>query len=361
MATVKRIPVYGTYPNCTKEGDFKYFEFPRRDKPPRRGLYRLEQHKFNPEWNSRFVLLINYHISKKTYDIVPMLHSGNHFEPPGGQGGIHGLAFDDYRLRVATSAENNNEVAVYHVPDFKPAFIGEARTHDVFMSCSRDGTIAAWDTRGTPEAVTRMVNQQSVIQSPPLLVREGKNADRMRAILYNPFFEEIVAISLNGRIHTFDAQRGLMQRYTASLPHKLDNVCLSMSEDHMMYGVGSKSNASLIDARCLRAITRIPARHHGCGIRSINVYDSFVSLGTGMGVMMFWDIRAGKYLEATANVGKAITLKTSTGYVAPHADFNAEYTPAVYAHGFDSTGTRLFAAGGPLNVQQKGNYLAVWQ
>ena len=36
------------------------------------------------------------------------------------------------------------------------------------------------------------------------------------------------------------------------------------------------------------------------------------------------------------------------------------YSPAVYTHCYDESGTRLFAAGGPLAVEKKGNYAAVW-
>ena len=36
------------------------------------------------------------------------------------------------------------------------------------------------------------------------------------------------------------------------------------------------------------------------------------------------------------------------------------YSPAVYTHSYDESGTRLFAAGGPLAVEKKGNYAAVW-
>lgn len=41
--------------------------------------------------------------------------------------------------------------------------------------------------------------------------------------------------------------------------------------------------------------------------------------------------------------------------------FNVKYVPAIYTHCYDSTGMRLFAAGGPLPATLVGNYAGVWQ
>jgi len=37
------------------------------------------------------------------------------------------------------------------------------------------------------------------------------------------------------------------------------------------------------------------------------------------------------------------------------------YPNAIYTHQYDSTGTRLFAAGGPLPAGLWGNYGGLWQ
>jgi hypothetical protein len=36
------------------------------------------------------------------------------------------------------------------------------------------------------------------------------------------------------------------------------------------------------------------------------------------------------------------------------------YAPAIYTHCYDESGTRLFAAGGPLAVERQGNYASLW-
>ena len=40
---------------------------------------------------------------------------------------------------------------------------------------------------------------------------------------------------------------------------------------------------------------------------------------------------------------------------------NQKYLPAIYTHCYDTSGTRLFAAGGPLQCGLKGNYIGLWQ
>lgn len=40
---------------------------------------------------------------------------------------------------------------------------------------------------------------------------------------------------------------------------------------------------------------------------------------------------------------------------------HVKYVPAIYTHCYDSSGTRLFAAGGPLPATLVGNYAGIWQ
>lgn len=49
------------------------------------------------------------------------------------------------------------------------------------------------------------------------------------------------------------------------------------------------------------------------GIHSVSFQDNILTLGTGVGEIMFYDLRAGKYLEIV-NTAKAVTLKTSHSF-----------------------------------------------
>ncbi|XP_029341223.1 DDB1- and CUL4-associated factor 12-like [Acyrthosiphon pisum] len=86
------------------------------------------------------------------------------------------------------------------------------------------------------------------------------------------------------------------------------------------------------------------------GIRSLSFQDNIITIGTGVGVIIFYDIRAAKYLESSINSSRAVVLKTSRGYVYPDEDFMVDqgfqqvnYTPAIYTHCYDYSGTRLFS------------------
>jgi len=150
------------------------------------------------------------------------------------------------------------------------------------------------------------------------------------------------------------------------LPHTLENVCLSTDEECQMYAVGSKAHTDLLDSRTLQSVRKIPSRNSGCGIRSVSFKGNILTIGTGIGLMLFWDLRACKFLESTMNSNRAVTLKASRGWVQRDDTFmdafqNQKYFPAIYTHCYDTSGTRLFAAGGPLQCGLKGNYIGLWQ
>ena len=86
--------------------------------------------------------------------------------------------------------------------------------------------------------------------------------------------------------------------------------------------------------------------------------------------MLFWDLRAGKFLESTMNSNRVVHLEASRGWVKRDDQewlYNLynypsqKYLPAIYTHCYDSSGTRLFAAGGPLFSDLLGNYIGLWQ
>lgn len=56
-------------------------------------------------------------------------------------------------------------------------------------------------------------------------------------------------------------------------------------------------------------------RYSGCGIRSASFQGSVLTIGTGLGMLMFYDVRAQKYLESSINSNRTVVLKASKGYV----------------------------------------------
>lgn len=108
-----------------------------------------------------------------------------------------------------------------------------------------------------------------------------------------------------------------------------------MQDERNLYAVGSKSHVSLLDACTLKLVCEIPSEQAGCSIRSTSFNNDVLTIGTGMGTVMFYDIRARKYMEqyhisnnaeeppVKQNVAK---LSTSQGYVVSAILFYASMT-----------------------------------
>lgn len=104
------------------------------------------------------------------------------------------------------------------------------------------------------------------------------------------------------------------QKLSRKLPNCQDNVCIAC-QPHGLYAVGCRSYTLLLDPRTLQAVKKIASRYSGCGIRSASFQDNTLTVGTGLGMLMFYDVRAGKYLESSINASRTVVLKASKGYV----------------------------------------------
>jgi DDB1- and CUL4-associated factor 12 len=51
------------------------------------------------------------------------------------------------------------------------------------------------------------------------------------------------------------------------------------------------------------------------GIRSASFLGDILTIGTGVGVLMFYDLKASKYMESSLNQTRTVTLKASKGWV----------------------------------------------
>ena len=60
---------------------------------------------------------------------------------------------------------------------------------------------------------------------------------------------------------------------------------------------------------------KITSRNGQSNIRSVSFQGNILTIGNGNGVVLFWDVRAGKHLESTMNTNRAVSLKASRGWV----------------------------------------------
>jgi len=325
--------------------------------------------------------LMVYDVNSRFMDQIPSLQSSENSPiPPGQECGIHAIEINPSGTLLATGAKNANTIAVYRLPTLDPICVGENAHQDwifdltwlddqFLVSGSRDGTVALW--RITEEMVHQVISSDipSYVYARALTRKKCKTADKVRSMCFNARLSELAVISTNGFIHCWDGLR-FRQRMSKRLPHNKDNVCLTVNDDSQLYAVGSKAHTDLLDTRTLQAVKKITSRQNCLGIRSVSFRGNILTIGTAAGTLLFWDLRAGKFLESTMNSNRAVQLKTSRSWtrmdnyvmhgglpINPHD----KQIPAFYTHCYDHSGTRLFAAGGPLQADYNGNCIVLFQ
>jgi len=325
--------------------------------------------------------LMVYDVNSKFMDQIPSLQcSENSLAHDTQESGIHAIEINPSGTLLATGAKNANSIAVYRLPTLDPICVGENAHSDwifdltwlddqFLVSGSRDGTVALW--RITDELIEQVISSDipTYAYTKALVRKPCQMAEKVRSMCFNTRLSELAVISTNGFIHCWNGLR-FKQKMSKKLPHNKDNVCMAVNDDTQLYAVGSKAHTDLLDARTLQAVKKISSRQNCNGIRSVSFRGNILTIGTAVGTLLFWDLRAGKFLESTMNSNRVATLKASKGwlqrayedgYYGNMGDAGAKQAPAIYTHCYDQSGTRLFAAGGPLPVDWSGNFVALFQ
>ncbi|XP_013791561.1 DDB1- and CUL4-associated factor 12-like, partial [Limulus polyphemus] len=230
---------------------------------------------------------------------------------------------------------------------------------------SRDTKLALWRVRDDAfnQSGEEPLPKYHIVH--PLTIKSCKSADKVRALLFNDHCHELVALSLNAYLHLWDIST-FRQKTSRKLLFSQENVCLAQQQEKGIYVVGSRAHTSFFDNRTLRLIKSIPSKQERVSIRSLSFLGDLLTIGTGIGEIHFYDLRASDYLKQVDSSHQAF-LSTSKSWVYPDELIfqeylmNWEHNTAIYTHCYDTSGTRLFAAGGPLPASLQGSYAGIWQ
>ncbi|KAL8595843.1 hypothetical protein ACOMHN_012261 [Nucella lapillus] len=311
---------------------------------------------------------------------IPTLQSSEQSVAANQPCGIHGISINPSGSMLATGASNTNDIGIYRLPTFDPLFVGEgAHTDWVFdmewvddeflITGSRDNNMAMWridqseDESPAPRRACLYLPEHLV--TAPLVVKQCDKAQKVRALSINRKKKEMAVLSLNAFYHLWDIER-FTQVWSSRLPCGRENVCMAVNEDKNLYAIGSHSLITLVDSRKKLFNTINRERVMFQGIRSLSFKKDIVTIGTGLGQVLFFDVRAMRYLDDRNKERPGLCqLSVGQGWLREDENyrdifFGAAYPNAIYTHAYDDSGVRLFTAGGPLPAGLWGNYAGVW-
>jgi WD repeat-containing protein 40A len=290
--------------------------------------------------------------------------------------GIHSIAMNPSRTLLAVGAGKPNEtIQIFKLPTFDLVALLQGHDDMVFSvnwiddftltSGSRDKSLKVWRLgSGSNEILEFPLLHDINVFTPSMSLVEHK--EKVRDSVFNLNTRNLFTLSADGTVKIWDANMG---KTHSSIPlfHTHETVCLGLDQKDHLVAVGSQAHISLIDSRISKIVHTFESLDEGWGVRSLFSHQNLLSVGGGLGRISFYDLRAEDYLHWNTNEeGVQHSLESGKGWIFKDAIYNRHFhgvkiRNAIYTMAYDQEYSRLFTAGGPLQLNLKGSYVGLWQ
>ncbi|KAK3837236.1 MAG: WD40-repeat-containing domain protein [Linnemannia elongata] len=287
--------------------------------------------------------------------------------------GVRSLSINPSRTLLAIGAGDPFQVTIYSIPEYQPVGImyGHADlvfsltwvTDTVLVSGSRDGSMRVWSVDSPVMATLPSVTVPIEVRFPVLSREEEKT--KVRDLSLNKGTGQLMTLTTEGYVKLWDRE-SYIQISKLKLIRSTETVCLTSNADANLFAVGSQSHITVIDPRTSGLVHETESCDEGWGVRALDFKSHIITTGGGFGRLGYYDLRAQRYLDGFDNgqsnrryqdIGSG-WLNRDTTYAGSISGITIRN--AVYTMQYDSTGTRLFAAGGPLQLGLCGSYAGLW-
>eukprot|EP00026_Physarum_polycephalum_P009548 Phypoly_transcript_09676.p1 GENE.Phypoly_transcript_09676~~Phypoly_transcript_09676.p1 ORF type:complete len:390 (+),score=37.57 Phypoly_transcript_09676:137-1306(+) len=308
--------------------------------------------------DNKFIL---WNVFSNTFTTIPIPEIGS--VVPQDSCGIHDIDVNLSQSLIATGGNSPLDIAIFSRDSMMPTCILKGHDDWVFgskfvddnilVSASRDSTVSMWRV---PHETPRESEPLPLLE--PVITRK-EHATKVRAVGYHRPKNQIATVAADSVVKIWD-RANMDVVASMEFPQCLEMTCMAVDQTYDFMAVGYQTGVCVLDMRGPTVAMRIDdyAGNTQWGIRSIDIFHHFISIGGGYGHMSFFDLRNKSYIETRE--GK-YTLKTGKGWVDAANHFpEFEGHHAIYSNKFDPSGGRLLVAGGPIMHNAKGSYAAVW-